>query len=479
MIRRPVSAKNIRRSETGYPPQEKIRKSVTGDTSINDPRHLFAIRGRRICKWLCAMGVAVVGLAPGCGVSASSAARKDCLTQTRPPLCYTPKQLREAYGVQALLDRGIDGRGRTVVLLGHPYSEPTFDASNIEQDLSRFDSRFDLASVQLELASASGQPPSVGLATPEEVLDVEMVHAIAPGARIRLVLVEGESGHGALPVEEAAFRAAVRQNTGDVISLSGGIDEGCTEPAGVAALHSTLRLARDQRITVLAPSGDFGAAAHPCGPSQPKPTRGVELPASDPLVTAVGGTRLLASPYAGRYESETAWSTPPQRGAGAQELSAASGGGFSSLFSRPEYQAGVAGIGSWRGLPDVSADADPSTGFARVIYRGGKEEISSVGGTSVAVPLWASLVALADQYAGRRLGFINAGLYRIGRSSRYHAAFHDITQGDNTTRFPPQGVAGYRARPGWDPVTGWGSPDAEVLVPLLARYVQADDGRGM
>ena len=94
--------------------------------------------------------------------------------------------------------------------------------------------------------------------------------------------------------------------------------------------------------------------------------------------------------------------------------------------------------------------------------------VTPADGTSAASPFWAGIVALADQYAGRALGFINPAIYRIGRSPAYHSAFHDITTGDNTVTFPAGTVTGYRAGPGWDPVTGWGSPDAQVLVPLLA-----------
>jgi subtilase family serine protease len=99
--------------------------------------------------------------------------------------------------------------------------------------------------------------------------------------------------------------------------------------------------------------------------------------------------------------------------------------------------------------------------------------LAGVGGTSVAAPLWAAVIALADQYAGRHLGFVNPALYRIGRSAYYHQAFHDVTTGTNTVKFPAQTITGYQAAPGWDPVTGWGSPNAQVLVPLLARYVSS------
>ena len=104
------------------------------------------------------------------------------------------------------------------------------------------------------------------------------------------------------------------------------------------------------------------------------------------------------------------------------------------------------------------------------ISEGGETYIRNSGGTSATAPLWAGLIALADQYADHHLGFVNPALYRIGRGPLYHRAFHDITTGTNTVRFPPKTITGYQAAPGWDPVTGLGSPNAQALVPLLARY---------
>jgi len=191
------------------------------------------------------------------------------------------------------------------------------------------------------------------------------------------------------------------------------------------------------------------------------------LPASDPLTLSVGGTSLRASQATGAYIGETTWNVPPSAGG-----PAAGGGGFSRLFPRPAYQDGIAGIGAARGVPDVAADADHRTGMAIAFSRGGKDyTLIGGGGVSVAAPLWAAVIALADQYAGRDLGFVNPALYRIGRSAYYHQAFHDVTTGTNTVTFPAQTIPGYQAAPGWDPVTGWGSPNARVLVPLLARYL--------
>ena len=96
--------------------------------------------------------------------------------------------------------------------------------------------------------------------------------------------------------------------------------------------------------------------------------------------------------------------------------------------------------------------------------------IRDSGGTSASAPLWAALIALADQYAGRHLGVVNPAIYRIGRSASDQNALHDITTGNNTPAFPGHPMTGYMATPGWDPVTGWGSPNAQALIPLLARY---------
>ena len=147
----------------------------------------------------------------------------------------------------------------------------------------------------------------------------------------------------------------------------------------------------------------------------------------------------------------------------------ASGGGFSHLYARPAYQDGVPGIGAMRGVPDVAGDAD-AQGGAPIVYAGGRTPfIASASGTEAAAPLWAGLMALADQEAHHDLGFVNPAIYRIARGSGYHEAFHDITTGSNIQTIPyPGGTAGWHAAPGWDPATGWGSPNAQVLVPLLA-----------
>jgi subtilase family serine protease len=120
-------------------------------------------------------------------------------------------------------------------------------------------------------------------------------------------------------------------------------------------------------------------------------------------------------------------------------------------------------------VPDVAADAGPA-GLAAVVSDADQGyTIFGANGTSASAPLWAALIALANQRAGCDLGFVNPAIYRIGRSSAYHSAFHDITTGNNTVIVSSTTITGYSAGPGWDPATGWGTPDASVLVPLLDR----------
>jgi subtilase family serine protease len=258
--------------------------------------------------------------------------------------------------------------------------------------------------------------PLPWLADGEEAQDAEIVHAVAPAGAIRVVLIGDSalaSARTLIPALAAALRIAVSQGT--VISLSSGW-----------------------------------------------------------AVLAVGGTRLTAHHAAGTYVSKTVWNDPAAQSDDIHSY--ASGGGFSHLFARPGYQDGVPGIGVARGVPDVAAEASPGTGMALAVSDGGRKYIiGGASGTSAGAPFWAALIALANQDAGHDLGFVDPSLYQIGRSAAYHHAFHDITTGTNTFAFPPLApITGYRAAPGWDPVTGWGTPDAQVLVPC-SPATQAPD----
>ena len=183
----------------------------------------------------------------------------------------------------------------------------------------------------------------------------------------------------------------------------------------------------------------------------------MNLLASDPLALAAGGTSLRASHTTGAYIGESAWNSPPDPPAVPD--SQASGGGFSKVFRRPAYQDGVPGIGAFRGVPDVAGDAVRDTGMTLAATDGNQNYILvGASGTSAAAPFWAAVIALADQYAGRHLGFVNPAIYRIGRSSLYHRAFHEVTTGTNSVVFPDQTFTGYRAGPGGIPSPAGAAP---------------------
>ena len=419
--------------------------------------------------------VAVLGLIAACGGGgpASDSGHAARPAKTGPPpgclappaTCYTPRVFRTAYGISPLLERGIDGRGQTVVI-PEAAQPPGPDASNIRQDMARFDSLFGLPPARLRVVNSLAGTGSPWLAGGEEVEDAEMVHAVAPGAAISIVLVKRSAVNS--PADfAAALTAFLRLGAthGSVLSLSASIGEHYLTPAEVARMDAALRADRDHHLTVVAASGDKGAASDLHFGST-TPVKEVSLPASDPLVLAAGGTSLTADRATGAYTGETAWNTlpaPPSTGDG----SSASGGGFSHLFARPGYQDAVPGTGATRGVPDVAGDAAFDTGMA--VASAGQAIVRPATGTSAAAPFWAGLVALADQLAHRNLGFINPAVYRIARGPLGHAAFHDIATGGNTFVFPPITITGYPAGPGWHPVTGWGTPDAQVLVPLLAH----------
>jgi subtilase family serine protease len=418
--------------------------------------------------------------AVGSSHEAAAGGTVDCGSATT---CFTPQQFEVAYGVQPLLRRGIDGRGETVVLpelAESQLSPPT--VTDLRLDFAAFDRLFRLPAPRLRVVSTFAGPADPWLTYGEEVLDAEMVHSIAPRAALTIVLVRGDSldsADQAVAASVAALRLGAAE--GGVISLSpagqiGG--EHCVDSAQAGQLNSALRADASRHVTVVAATADSGAAGEPCAlidalsggiSSGFVPRREVSLVSSDPLVLGAGGTTLHASHTTGAWIGETTWGLPDgSPGTGFQ----ASSGGFSHLFRRPSYQNGVPGIGAYRGVPDVAADASPATGFPVVTgSSGGGYSISGHGGTSASAPLWAGIIALADQDAGRHLGFVNPAIYAIARSANYHAAFHDVTAGPgNTAEFPHGTIAGYHAGPGWDPVTGWGSPDAAILVPLLARY---------
>jgi subtilase family serine protease len=375
-----------------------------------------------------------------------------CQTTT-PAGCYGPAQLRAAYGVDKLAKFGLDGSGRTIVIID------AFQSPTIRQDLAGFDTLFGLPAPVLNIIAPDGLTPfnqadpiQTGWAG-EISLDVEYAHAIAPGATIDLVLAKSSDDADIL----SAQRYVVNHNLGDVLSQSFGEAEQCMDPAITKGAHKAFQKAQAENITVFASSGDQGAAQPTCdGTSFFK---AASTPAADPLVTGVGGAILDADGLTGAYHSETVWNEPA--------FAAAGGGGFSVEFGTPDFQRGLR-LPS-RGVPDIAYNAAIIGGVLAVWSTSGQGAnlVFRFGGTSAGSPQWAGLTALADQLGHHRIGDINNSLYALARTPLSGRLFHDITVGDNTYHGAVT-IPGFPAVKGWDAASGLGSPKADVLVPALA-----------
>jgi subtilase family serine protease len=400
--------------------------------------------------------------------------------------CYGPDQIRVAYGVQPLLNKGITGAGRTIVIID------AYGSDTLSTDLTTFDAYFGLPNPTLNVIYPDGPPLPTDPVNAagwkgETSLDVQWAHAIAPGATIDLVVAKSNNDADIL----SATKYVSDHNLGDVVSQSFGEAEACMDPSLLAQQHKLFQKMTDQDITLLASTGDDGAAQLACdGNSYIK---AISTPASDPNVTGVGGTDLIATPptanadgsiatVGGTYQSESVWNETALLGG-----PAASGGGVSSIYRKPAYQFLVPSLrtSNMRWLPDVSYNAAVFNGVL-VVYtcEAGDANCGSTvgqvffrfGGTSAGSPQWAGLIALTDQLAHGRVGAINPELYILGASPSIASHFlHDVTTGDNSipdlTPFlgAPFGtpITGYPATPGWDASSGLGSPKADALVPAL------------
>ena len=449
-------------------------------------------KARLLAAALLLGGVAVAGCTSGSHPEAHAAVTPtgaaatpvnvagSCLSA--PVSCYAPRLFQVAYGILPLLDQGIVGRGETVTVLlpGSPpgvapadNTAPNGDrvqggpagTTDIRADLAAFDAEFRLAAPRIQLVTTLSGPARQWQGTDQEVQDLEIVHAVAPGAALRVVLMPASAQASAATATAGLLAGLPLALSGtDVALIDWSLGEHLFTRAQVTRLHSLLAGAQARHVTVIASSGDNGGFSEtPFGGTA---VAEASLPAADPLVLAVGGTTLTASPTTGAYTSETTWNGQ----AGFSISQGASGGGFSHRFTRPAYQDGVPRTSAMRGVPDVAGDAGQSGGLPILNTIGGRGgAVNPASGTGAAASLWAGVVALADQDARHDLGFVNPAIYRIARGSRYHQAFHDVTTGSSVQTLPyPGGTAGYAAGPGWDPATGWGSPSAQVLVPLLA-----------
>ena len=428
--------------------------------------------------------------------------------------CFGPQAIRAAYDVGPLYSAGYDGRGHTIAIVD------SYGSDTMAHDLHVFDSAFGLApmcgeegvgcapgmptfgELHLQGAPATTAPPPTGKGTGQEdrsawalevALDVETAHAMAPGANILLVTTPTVETLGVqgFPQMMAAEDYVVRHHLADVISQSfASAEDAFGSAQSIESLRYAFEDAAAGGVTVLGSSGDGGTAnsaktpVGQGGSTIPYPT--VEWPASDPLVTGVGGTYLCTDPDATTARTVDSASPPAvcRNHPGTAEVGwTYSGGGFSRVFAAPGYQsgalpAGSTAIGARRGVPDVGLQASAGTGA--LVYLSlppdGQSGLScgnapcstgwyDIGGTSLSCPQWAGLVAIADQLNGGGLGPINPALYRVAADpARYAADFHDVTTGNNTA---DPAVAGYPATAGWDPVTGLGTPDAARLLPDL------------
>lgn len=421
---------------------------------------------------LAVAGAAFDGLAPP--------TEKQCLKQDG-ILCYGAPQIETDYDEVPLFSRGITGRGETIVIVD------SFGAPAIKQDLAYFDRTYGLpAPPRFTILPFGPVPPyTPGTATmtgwaEETTLDVEYAHTIAPGANILLVETATSETLGVtgFPTMIAAENYVVDHHLGDVISQSFGAGEFTFEsPRTIRSLRSAYENAYRNGVTVLAASGDTGATQVETDAGLHYfPFRTVEWPASDPLVTAVGGTQLTLNEAGRPTAPPKVWNDTTLLGG-----PAASSGGTSDVFSRPSYQDGVASVvGNRRGLPDISMSA--SVSGAVLIYISGITGTGAshgawlpIGGTSEATPEFSGIVALADQEAGHSLGLINPAIYAIAATDQPGVV--PISEGNNTVWWTTSGhrvtVQGYSANGAYNLATGVGTVNAAAFVPELAKTAGA------
>ncbi|HEX7734282.1 MAG TPA: S8 family serine peptidase [Ktedonobacteraceae bacterium] len=379
----------------------------------------------------------------------------------QPSLCYGPYQVRQAYNVNALLERGITGKGTSITIIdayGNPY---------IRKDLQTFNAIWGLPNSRLNIIAPFGVDGTDNSWIAETSLDVEWAHVMAPEATINLVLARDSNDYSIYKV----LSYAVAHNLSDIISLSFGENENCVDAELRREEHQLFREATRKGITLVAATGDFGSAQMACESNTFE--KAISFPSDDPLVTAVGGTTLEADASSGQYVREKTWNE-------SRAFNKATGGGYSRFYHAPAFQSGLAGTSAGRGVPDLSLNASVNGGVIVFESHSARQQhptIDIMGGTSTAAPEMAGLFADAVQMAHHRLGMLNPALYRLGNGPGYHQLMNDIASGDNVLL--SSGFAGYRAGPGWDAATGWGTPkDAGSFLKALIAATSKDTGTG-
>jgi subtilase family serine protease len=430
--------------------------------------------------------------------------------------CFTPQAVQSAYNLGPLYRAGFTGKGVTIAIVD------SYGSDTMAHDLHVYNQAFNLKPMcgeesvtctagmpkfsELSLNGSPATKSQPGKGTGQEdksawaievALDVETSHAIAPDANILLVHTNNAETLGVqgFPNMMKAEDYVVKNHLADVISQSfGSAEEAFGSSKSLLNLRYAFEDAQAAGVTVLASTGDDGTSnirktpVGKGGSTIDHPTVG--WPASDPLVTAVGGTYLCTDPNAGTDQPRTPYAKPGiaakcssssafnPGGKFAEVAWTFSGGGFSSIFAKPSWQsplpAGSSFTGTTRGIPDVAFQASSATGgliYLSLPPDGTSSNVDntgwySIGGTSLSCPQWAGIVAIADQMNGKPLGFINPALYKLGADpARYAKDFFDVATG-NTNQEDPN-VPGYPSTTGWDAVTGLGTPNAANLVPDL------------
>jgi subtilase family serine protease len=389
--------------------------------------------------------------------------------------CYTADQIMQAYGLNGLYSKGITGKGATIVIID-AYGSPT-----IVDDMTSFDGSTGLPTVSLSVLTPVGAVPTFDSNNGDEVgwagettLDVEYAHVIAPGAKIDLVEAPNDNAQSLVN----AVQYAVSHKLGDVITQSFGYPEQYLGKSDLEALSGVYRRAAAAHITVLASAGDTGASGINFNTGNLYTYPVANWPASDPYVTAMGGTSLNLNETGDRLSPDVVWndtynSSVSKLLTGSDgPYPSAGGGGKSVDFSRPSYQNSVKNIvGGSRGLPDISmSGACDGTVAVFESFPGEEGGWGLVCGTSEASPMFAGIVALADQVAGHSLGLINPALYKL--SAEHAKGILLVTSGNNTVSVAQGGktvtIHGYSARNGYSLAAGVGTINALLFVPELA-----------
>lgn len=344
---------------------------------------------------------------------------------------YTPPQVAQLYSFPTNT-----GTNQTIALIELGGGFDNSDLQSYWQQLGLSNVSVTAVSVDGAQNSPTGDPDGPD---GEVLLDIEVAGSVAPGANIA-VYFAGNTDQGFLNGINAAIHDTTRKPS--VISISWGAAESEWTSQSMNAFNTAFHDAALLGISVCAASGDDGSSDGESSGVH------VDFPASSPWVLACGGTTLTASN--GEIKSEKVWNDGANNGA--------SGGGVSSHFSKPKYQANIdvpkpTGTVNkdGRGVPDVAGNADPDTGYDVLVD--GQEGV--IGGTSAVAPLWAALIALLNQQLGKNLGWPHNLLYG---TITEHKALHDITSGNN---------GAYKAATGWDPCTGLGSPNGEAILNVL------------